>query len=80
MNSARTHESCKTCIFWLQQEFEMSDYGWCRRFPPVTHIPEETLNHLYGDTWVQPVTSTIDFCGEYKPSNIRAKAQAPVLR
>jgi len=48
---------CKTCCFYINDN--KSDYGECRRFPPMI-IPENN-----GCTFSFAMTQNNDWCGEY---------------
>ena len=58
---------CENCQWWIALTADSIGYGVCRRFPPIPfksdkgYTPKEVAISC-----TFPVTSTDDFCGEFK--------------
>ena len=74
-------EQCDGCKFWEyfdaaeedESAYEDAGVGTCRRFPPAWignhQLENNTVQELRVFTpgkWEQPITTTYDWCGEFK--------------
>lgn len=61
--------TCGTCRFWRRQrEAKLSDWGECRRMPPLLPpLEDDKLVHV--GLW--PHTTKADWCGEWEAGEAR---------
>lgn len=61
------HE-CHSCAYWVRIPSDNDGFsrgfGYCRRFPPIFHNPNEDRYGRYTDKW--PYVAAADWCGEWK--------------
>lgn len=70
---------CGSCVFWFvlkESQLEHKDdwEGICKRFPPIfdhTLDRPDLETHESSVYWIQPVTGTHDYCGEWKTRYVK---------
>jgi hypothetical protein len=72
---AASPPTCETCRFWRRQrEAKYSDWGECRRMPPLLP-PLEDDKLLHVGLW--PHTTKADWCGEWDAADFQGGALEP---
>jgi hypothetical protein len=68
-------EYCKNCKYWEGGHgYESFEFGYCYRYPPVLFV-KHAMSNLHApngpaelsEYFVNPLTSEVDWCGEFKP-------------
>lgn len=66
---SRIENLCETCLFWVREPVgTKSPYGICKRYPPSRTWNEEAFEM----ETCQPYTDKEDWCGEWKPKEVKA--------
>ena len=63
---------CKSCKFWKALPGTNESRGQCRRLPPIA---EENFIPAGISGW--PITSKVDWCGEFKILTPEANSKSP---
>lgn len=73
-------ERCGLCKFFSLMQYELSEYGHCRRYPKVllpksaeamfayTQVKAAEAEQEHSQAWGWPVHYFADWCGEYRPT------------